>query len=138
MISLDQLVTDISPKLKKLGYKKNRFTWHKPLGEITVVFSIQRSMYTPDVWWYIFGVCLNEIAEYRTQTISACQITYRTDSVVNSQMISPDDLVQLIQRWEERYGDIRSLKICAVKGRLPGQYTMKAMRYLTSGDVSLL
>lgn len=136
MNELDDIVKRISPKLKEKGYKKNRLTWHKVKNNLTVVFSIQKSQFSSEVWFYSFGVSLHEIADHNSQSINGCQIKYRVNHMVDGVHLLPENLIHLIGRWDALYGDMEQLKMCAVQGKLPGQCTISAVRYLTSVNLT--
>ena len=138
MNELDKIVAQLTPKCKEAGYKKNRLTWYKTKNNLTVVFSIQKSQYGSDIWYYSFGVCLHEIAEANTQSIRHCQIFYRTNHIVDGVLLTAENLIRLIDRWDALYGDMKRLRICALQGKLPGQCTVHAMRYLTSVNLANL
>lgn len=136
MKNLDNIIDELSAKIKSIGYKKNRLTWYRDKEDITVVFSIQKSLYTPETWYYLFGICLHEIADGNKHSFSQCQITYRITNVMNNVCLSSEDIVKLLERWDSMYGDKKLLRMYAIQGKLPGQYTVKAMRYLTSVNLS--
>lgn len=136
MKQLNEIIGQISLPIKNMGYKKRRNAWYKEKDTLTVVLSIQKSQYSADTWYYLFGICLHEIAEKGNQSINNCQIQYRVDNRINDVEISSDNIVRLLKRWEEMYGDLRLLRLCAVQGNLPGQYTKKAVHFLTSVDLT--
>ena len=136
--TVEDVVWEISAPMKEMKYRKNKHTWYKKLNDLTIVFSIQKSQYDCNSWWYVFGICLDGIAKEKARSIRACHISYRTDRMVHGKELTPIDLVQLVMRWEEMYGNLRRLQICAVEGRLPGQYSRQAVSYLTSCDISRL
>lgn len=138
MNHFEDLVFEITPKVKELGYKKNRFTWYKIREGLTVVFSLQKSQFDSNCWYYNYGICLHDIAEGNVHTISACQIKYRLDNIVNGVLLSPDDILNLLKKWDLMYGDIKLLKLSAVQGKLPIQSTQKAIGYLTTVNISKL
>jgi len=134
----EEFALALAPHLKKMGYKKVKLTWYKTLGSLSLVFSIQKSQYGADVWYYYFGIGLQELASSPIRTIGKCQITYRVDQTENKKPITYENLLHLIRKWEAMYGDLQKLRICAIEGRLSGQCTPAARRYLTSVDLSKL
>lgn len=134
MKQFDEILTELALLVKKRGFKKNRLTWYKAKEKLTVVFSIQRSQYDANMWFYLFGICLHEIADGNVHSISSCQVQYRIDNV----MLPAESIVNLLDRWESVYGTLHSLRVCAVQGKLPGQHTVKAVRYLTSINICSL
>ena len=127
MNKLDTIVSEISLIFKKMGFRKNRLTWYKTNDSITIIFSIQKSQYDKDAWFYLFGICIHEIADGNIRSINSCQIKYRIDNV----LLSAESISSLLGSWESMYGTLYLLKCCAIRGKLPGQCTVKAMRYLT-------
>lgn len=132
MERLENIISMLSPMLKNAQYKKNRLTWYKDNEHISVVFSIQKSQYSVDSWYYIFGICLHEITSTNKHSINSCQITYRIDNTANNCHLSSESIFNLIVRWEELYGNLQLLKQKAITGKLPGQCMVNAIRYLTT------
>lgn len=138
MVSFNELVDAISAKAKSYGYKKARLTWYKDKQGLTVVFSIERSQFDPQMWYYNYGICLHELSNGKHRSLSACQIRYRVDCMSSGVALNSDAVLSLLGKWDAMYGDIRLLRICAVQGKLPIQSTADAIRYLTTVDVSTL
>ena len=130
MEMLDTLVHELAPKLKALGYRKNRLTWYKDKGKLSALFSIQKSQYDKTAWYCVYGVSLHEITEKNSNSMSACQIIYRID-----QKLEAEGIVELLKSWELRYGELPKLRRLAVEGQLPGIVNRDAIRYLTMVDV---
>lgn len=135
---LIDVVDTLGAEIKKRGYRKNRLSWYKIKDGLTVVFAIQKSQYSMDTWFYSFGICIHEIATGSKITIDGCQIKYRIDNVINEKSVPIESIVLLLGRWESMYGDLHHLQVCAVQGNLPKQSTLKAIRYLSSVDLSAL
>ena len=131
METLDELVCELTPKLKALGYRKNKLTWYQNRGKLSILFAVQKSQYDKDRWFFVYGVCLHEITDQRPGSLSACQIICRIDHVLTA-----EGIVQLLQSWENRCGDLGKLRRLAVQGQLPGIVTRDAIRYLTTVDVT--
>lgn len=138
MVSFNELVDAISAKAKACGYKKARLTWYKDKQGLTVVFSIERSQFDPQMWYYNYGICLHELSNGNHHSLNACQIRYRVDCMSSGVTLNSDAILSLLEKWESMYGDIDPLRICAVEGKLPIQSTADAIRYLTTVDVSTL
>ncbi len=130
-MDLANITSELTLELKKLGYKKNRLTWYKTKGEVTVVFAIQKSMYRADVWYYCFGICLEQLKS-GGKSISHCQIQDRVDMKTNGHTFSTDEILLLLGKWESMYGSIEVLRKKAIEGNLPQICTREAMRYLTT------
>jgi len=131
METLEELVCGLTPKLKALGYRKNRLTWYKANGKLSTLFSIQKSQYDKDVWYCAYGICLHEITAKNPNAMYSCQIIYRVD-----QYLTMEAIVELLKSWELRYGELPKLRRLAVEGRLPGIVNRDAIRYLTTVDVT--
>lgn len=136
MDDLEILVESFAPEAKACGYKKVRRTWYKEKEGLTVVLSIQKSQFDAEVWYCTYGVCLHQIAKGSTRTLDACQIQYRIDCAANGTVLSAEQIVSLLEKWEAMYGDIQLLRRCAVQGKLPIQSSAEAVRYLTTVDLS--
>ena len=132
MSTLDDIINDVKISAREMGYKKNRLVWYKVQEQLTVMFSIQRSLYGSDAWSYRFGICLHDITTSSIISMSSCQITFQMDYMYQNQVIESQKIINLIERWETMYGNIQSLRKCAVQGNLSGQCTPMALRYLTS------
>lgn len=132
MLICDELIDDLKKPLKEKGYKKNRYNWYKAIDNLIVVFSIQHSQYGKDLWYYNFGIGINELENKPITSISKCQIVERLDAEINGKMLSADNLIQAITHWEEKYGDIKKLRIKAVENKLPPMTTKQAVTYLTT------
>lgn len=130
MITLDDILADLTPRLKVLGYKKRKLVWHKRKEGLSVVFGIQKSQYASDVWYYQLGICLEELASGGV-SLGQCQITYRMDHITDNVLVTADMLVRILNSWEERYGEMGKLRLCAVQGQLPLLTTQQARSYLT-------
>lgn len=129
---LDDLVETIRPVLKERGYKKKKYCWYKNNEDITVIFAIQRSQYGADMWYYNFGVVINQLESKSVTSISGCHITERLDMKINGEMLATDILLKAIIRWEEKYGNMESLRRKALENNLPRMTTVRARTYLTT------
>ena len=128
---VDKLVCELAPKLKSLGYRKNRLNWYRNYGNLSTMFAIQKSQYSNDKWYYIYGVCLHEITDKRPNSISSCQISYRLDHG-----LTVEGIVHLLKSWENRCDELAKPRRLAVTGELPGIASQDAIRYLTTVDVT--
>ena len=106
--------------------------------DVTVVFSIQKSQFSSEVWYYYFGICINALASNDAKSISACHVTYQIHHMIDGVMLDSSMLCRLIERWETMYGTLYLLRKSAIKGRLSGIIDGAALTYLTSGDISKL
>lgn len=136
MICLDELVKLISVKAKNRGYKKAGLTWYKDKADLTVILSIQKSQFDTKTWYYNYGICLHGISSEKYHILNACQIRYTVDCVPDGVALNSDDVISLLEKWEDMYGNLKLLRIRAVQGKLPIQSTLDAIRYLTTVDVT--
>lgn len=132
MLICDELIDDLKKALKEKGYKKNRYNWYKVINDVTIVFSIQHSQYGKDLWYYNFGIGINELENKPITSILRCQIAERLDAKINGKTLSADVLIQALTHWEEKFGDIKKLRIKAVENKLPPMTTKQAVTYLTA------
>ena len=116
---INELETELKPLLKEMGYRKNRLTWYKCYAETTVVFSVQKSLYGPDVWYYCFGVDVIAINGKHGNSIDCCQVLDRYNQVENGVRLTPQRLIQMIQTWECKYGTIIYLQTRILQGEMP-------------------
>lgn len=138
MQSLEILVTNLAPRLKAMGYRKSKLTWYQKKEKLSLVFAVQKSLYSPDVWYYCFGIRLHDISNVATDSISSCQIQYRVEQTVNGVWVTEEHLSNLLEKWNDRYGSLRQLRICAIENKLPGIPTRDAVRYLTTVNISAI
>ncbi len=131
-MKLDTIIEKIKEPMKSNGYKKKNLNWFKTNGTITLLFNIQKSQYGSDLWYYNFGIGLNELKDKPISYISMCQITERLDMKLNGKELSPDILLKAILSWENKYGDLKKLQNKAFEGKLPKTTTRHALTYLTT------
>ena len=136
MDDLECIAQELSAILKKKGYRKNRMTWYKEKPLLTVVLSIEKSLYSKDTWYYWFGICLHDIAETKSRSIGNCHVKYRVENTMDHISLSQEMVVNLLNRWESMYGDIQTLRYHAIQGKLPLMSTIDAKKYLSSIDLS--
>ena len=127
MRNLEMMISDLSAELKMQGYKKTRLNWHKKRDGLTVVFSIQKSQYSRDTWYYYFGICIHDIATGNLNSLRNCHLTFCVDNTALSSL----QISTLLSRWESMYGTLSDLRLRAVQGKIDGQCTRQAMQYLT-------
>ena len=139
MTMLEEITNVVSVGLKEKGYKKDRLTWKKKKDNITVVFSIQRSQFGDTVWYYCFGIFIQALSN-KNPAYSNCQIREQMDHIYQSINIkhvwSGSEVVDLVERWENRYGSIDKVRKAAIEGTLPRHTSYEAIRYLTTVDLS--
>lgn len=127
-MNLEETAESLAMLLKRMGYRKNRLVWRKQTDDIAILFWIQRSQYSKDVWYYLWGVYIPEIDESKNASSASCQIRYRAEN----RSLSDESVIRLVKKWEELYGSMRKLRVAALEGRLPADSTQEAVSYLTS------
>ena len=143
MKSIEIIITQLIPLLKKRGYKKYRTTWVKMNGEITIVFNIQKSQYSGDIWYYNYGIGFKRFYGKPITSISRCDIIYRLGK--NGNEISASTAVAVLDTWEKYYGSLDKLRVQAIEDKIPPFISGRARTFLTtvldldqSGDGSLI
>ena len=131
-MTAEDFSTGLIQNLKGRGYKKKRLTWYKEEADITIVFQIQKSQYSSQVWYYIFGVGINSFFETPITSISQCDIVEKLEQSMNGKIITTEHVLKAIGIWEEKYGTLSFLRKVAIEGHLPAQSTLKAIRFLTT------
>lgn len=131
-MSFEEMVEKLTLLFKENGFKKNKYNWYKQKANITVVFSIQRSQYGREQWYYNFGIGINDLVNGNISTVSKCQVVERLENHIKGVILTPDDLRKAIIHWESEYGDISKLRIKAVENKLPKMTTRQAISYLTT------
>lgn len=131
-MELEKIIEAIKEPLKNKGYKKKNNNWYKLCDTLSIVFSIQKSQYGADFWYYNFGIGINKLEVKPITTITKCHIIDRIDKTIKGKEIPPDVLLNAIYNWENKYGDIGELRIRAIENKLPKMTTRQAISYLTS------
>ena len=131
-MKIDNIIENIKEPLKNNGYKKKNTNWYKTNDALTIVFNIQKSQYSNELWYYNFGIGINALEEKPITTITKCHIVDRIDMKINGKEITSDILLQAIFKWENKYGDLKELHIKAIENKLPKTSTRQAITYLTS------
>ncbi len=119
--------------LKQRGYKKNRTTWYKDNNEITIIFNLQKSQYSGELWYYNFGIGFNIFFNKPIKTISMCDIIYRLSKDGNEVPISK--VVDILDTWEKYFGSIEKLREQAIKDKIPPFISGRAKAYLISTSI---
>lgn len=128
----EEIVENLTLFLKEKGYKKNKYNWHKQNANLTVVFSIQRSQYGKELWYYNLGIGINDLVNGNISTISKCQVVERLENKIKGVTLTAVELSKMIIYWESEYGDISKLRIKALENRLPKITTRQVISYLTT------
>ena len=117
-------------QMRQQGFHKKKLTWYKNLGDVTIVFNIQKSQYSNDIWHYYYGIGINDFYSKQIADIRKCDICYRFEQALNNRVLTADDLVQTLQICIDQYGSIEKLISQAHKGKLPAMTTKKCKEYL--------
>ena len=128
-----QLINDLTVLLKAKKYKKKKQTWYKENDDLIVVFNVQNSCYSDD--YYInLGIMLKNLRkEHRGICITNCDIQERVpEKNKYGRYVDAEVLIQALELWEKWYGEIKSLRIKALEGKLPFQSTQEAISFLTT------
>lgn len=131
-MSVEMFAESCANEFKRLGYHRRKLTWFKLSDEVTIVFSIQKSQYSPEIWFYNYGIGINQLHESSIKSISRCDLVYRFDQYFNGVLLSAHDVLSILEMWSKKYGSIEKLKTLAKSGRLPQATTLKAIEFLTT------
>ena len=132
-MNADEFGAALGPKLKQAGFRKKDLNWYRNLGEVTVVLNIQKSQFSPDIWYYNYGFGINCFYSEPITGIRECDITYRFDQSLNQQTLTPDDVARILQMWIDNYGSVEKLRSLAYRGKLPPATTERVKHFLLSG-----
>ena len=130
-MDIKELENELIVPLKKMGFRKKRLTWIKQEEQISIVFNIQRSQYSPDIWYYNYGVAVNKLHN-GVRGITQCDVLQRFDQYFRGKKLSSHDVITILEMWINKYGTIYKLHCSAIEGRLPEFVTSAARRYLTT------
>lgn len=104
IIDKETLISQITPQLKTMGYKKRNNTWAKqsdPEMNIFIVINIQGSQYDKKDYYINLGVYIQALGQKNIPTcISDCQMQERITVEINSSEL----LLKIIEKWENTYG----------------------------------
>ena len=122
----------LAPKFKEIGFRKKALTWYRKDEIITILFQIQKSQFSSDVWYYNLGVGINCFYQHDISSISRCDITFRFDQQLNNSVLSDSNIFRIVELWISKYGTIEKLRRSALVGNLPVQTTKRAISFLSS------
>ena len=132
--ALRAITEPLSAALKARGYRKQKLTWYRRFEDTTVVFAVQKSQFSADVWYYHYGVGINAFYDTEIRSLSRCDVVYRLNQTLNGVRVTPEHLLRVLALWETDYGkDLHPLRRKAIEGKLPKMTTQRVLRYLTSG-----
>ena len=129
-MTVEEMEVLIATQMRQQGFRKKKLTWYKNQEDVTIVFNIQKSQYSNDIWYYNYGIGINDFYPKQITDIQKCDICYRFEQALNHQIITADDLVRILQIWVDQYGSLEKLISQAHKGKLPAMTTKKCSEYL--------
>ena len=134
MGSKQTLIESLSPMLKEKGYKKAKQTWHKQDSDLIIVFNIQNSSYDKEDYYINLGIIIKKLmGEHTGICLTNCQIQYRVPTTNEKGVaLSPETLLNILNLWEQWYGNLPSLRKKAGEGKLPIYSTGEALSFLTT------
>ena len=108
------------PLLKQRGYRKRNLTWVKTKEEITLIFYIQKSQFSKDVWFYLFAVGLNILSEKPICSFEKSHMFFRLDQTFYGHLLTAEDIVEMVDWNEISFDTEEKIRKCAEEGMLPG------------------
>ena len=133
-IVADEVAKELSPLLKKMGFKKKRLTWYKDTGDLTVVFNIQKSQWSNQEWYYNYGVAIHDLHKESIESINNCDLEARFVPATGKEDIANHicELVSYLEFWVHSYGTMSNLLEEARNQRLPLMTFARARAYLSA------
>ncbi len=128
MIPQNQLIEQIKPTLKAMGFKKHNKTWVLNNKDTAIVFNIQNSQFG-DLYYINVGTYIREIGNTKTPSISSCQVWNRIDA--NFQ--TSNQVVDTISLWIEWYGDLKKIRERIRENKMPRTTHQSVFRYFLFG-----
>lgn len=118
-IDKETLISQITPQLKTMGYKKRNNTWAKqsdPEMNIFIVINIQGSQYDKKDYYINLGVYIQALGQKNIPTcISDCQMQERITVEINSSEL----LLKIIEKWENTYGLYNQIYDKVLENKIP-------------------
>lgn len=118
-IDKETLISQITPQLKTMGYKKRNNTWAKqsdPEMNIFIVINIQGSQYDKKDYYMNLGVYIQALGQKNIPTcISDCQMQERITVEINSSEL----LLKIIEKWENTYGLYNQIYDKVLENKMP-------------------
>ena len=119
IIDKETLISQITPQLKTMGYKKRNNTWAKqsdPEMNIFIVINIQGSQYDKKEYYINLGVYIQALGQKNIPTcISDCQMQERITVEINSSEL----LLKIIEKWENTYGLYNQIYDKVLENKMP-------------------
>lgn len=119
IIDKETLISQITPQLKTMRYKKRNNTWAKqsdPEMNIFIVINIQGSQYDKKDYYINLGVYIQALGQKNIPTcISDCQMQERITVEINSSEL----LLKIIEKWENTYGLYNQIYDKVLENKIP-------------------
>lgn len=119
IIDKETLISQITPQLKTMGYKKRNNTWAKqsdPEMNIFIVINIQGSQYDKKDYYINLGVYIQALGQKNIPTcISDCQMQERITVEINASEL----LLKIIEKWENTYGLYNQIYDKVLENKMP-------------------
>lgn len=119
IIDKETLISQITPQLKTMGYKKRNNTWAKqsdPEMNIFIVINIQGSQYDKKDYYINLGVYIQALGQKNIPTcISDCQMQERITVEINSSEL----LLKIIEKWKNTYGLYNQIYDKVLENKMP-------------------
>lgn len=124
MIPQQELIEQIKPLLKAMGFKKHNQTWVLDNKDTAIVFNIQNSQFG-DSYYINIGTYIKKIGSAKTPSISSCQVWDR----INANFQGASQVVDAISLWGEWYGDLNKIRDKIRENMMPKTTHQSVFRY---------
>ena len=122
-ITKSELVSEIKPLLKNMGYKKRNTTWIKKSDDnISIVVNIQGSQYDKEDHYINLGVYINDLGTKEIPSILDCHLMERVRTDIDSAQM----MIKIVEKWEDWYG---------THDRIRGKISEQKMPMMTQKNV---
>ena len=128
-----ELVRELTSLMKERKYKKKKQTWYKEGSDLIIIFNVQNSCYGEN--YYInLGIIIKKLMkEQGGICLSNCHIQERVNEKDRyGRYLTAQSLMLVLDLWEQWYGNLSTLRIKAVEGKLPHYSTAEARTFLTT------
>lgn len=88
------MIPNINAIAKRYGFKKERHSWKKKNGSITIVFALQKSMYC-NAFTFEIGICVDKTKIHNKLKYYNCGITFRSNKIREADSVKIDDILNL-------------------------------------------
>jgi hypothetical protein len=124
-IPKEKLIEDLKIKLKTLGFKKTRTTWHKSIDTLIMVFNIQGSQWSTEDYYINLGIYIKSLGNETAPPEYRCHIRTRIDENNNIDLILKE-----ANNWFIRHDSIDKLITLHKNDALPSATLIIAKEYL--------